>query len=379
MKPNPPFEKPLLEVRQDEENTLNVILQGPADISTAPALIRQLSASVPPNQTIQQVKVDFARVTRLDDYGAMVVLRLVQILKLNHDQLSFVNLAPEHEKTLALVDFGQPDCRIPSHKSGNLIIRLGDATISVFQGGTLFVEFIGAMVFSLMRVLKRPQSFRANDAITYMKTTGVDALPVVGLISFLLGLIMAFMSSLQLSQFGANLYVASLVSLAMVSELGPIMTAIVVAGRSGSAYAAEISTMKISEEIDALVVMGFDPNLFLVLPRVVAAMVVVPILTVFAGIFAVAGGLVIGVLMLSLSPGAYIQQSLEALSLFEVMWGFSKSVVFALLIALTGCFRGLQARGGAAAVGSAATSAVVTSIFLIILFDSVFAIIRSYW
>jgi phospholipid/cholesterol/gamma-HCH transport system permease protein len=189
---------------------------------------------------------------------------------------------------------------------------------------------------------------------------------------------MAFMSSLQLTQFGANLYVASLVALAMVSELGPIMTAIVVAGRSGSAYAAEISTMKISEEIDALVVMGFDPNLFLVLPRMTAAMVV-PLLTVFANIFAVAGGLVIGVFMLNLSPGAYINQSLDALSLFELAWGLSKSLVFALLIALSGCFRGFQAPGGAAAVGNAATSAVVTGIFLIILFDSIFAVIRSYW
>ena len=379
MHPPLPSGKPLFELQQEDENTLTVILHGRADITTAPVLIRQLPASVPSNQTIQQLKVDFAHVTQFDDYGAMAVLRLVQILQLNHDQLSFVNLAPDHEKTLALVDFGQPDCRIPSHKSGNLIVELGDATISVFRGGACFVEFIGAMVFSLLRVFRRPRSFRAGDTIAYMKTTGVDALPVVGLITFLLGLIMAFMSSLQLSQFGANLYVASLVSLAMVSELGPIMTAIVVAGRSGSAYAAEISTMKISEEIDALVVMGFDPNVFLVLPRVVAAMVVVPLLTVFASIFAVAGGLVIGVLMLNLSPGAYINQSLNALTLFEVMWGLSKSVVFALLIALTGCFRGMQARGGAAAVGSAATSAVVTSIFLIILFDSIFAVIRSYW
>jgi phospholipid/cholesterol/gamma-HCH transport system permease protein len=212
-----------------------------------------------------------------------------------------------------------------------------------------------------------------------MEKTGVNALPIVALISFLLGLVIAFMSSLQLAQFGANIYVASLVGIAMVSELGPIMTAIVVAGRSGSAYAAEIGTMKIAEEIDALTVMGFDPVLFLVVPRMLAALVVIPILTFFSDIFAILGGLLVGVTLLDLTANAYLSQTLKALSLFEVCWGASKSVVFALIISWIGCLKGFETRGGADAVGNAATSAVVTSIFLIILFDSAFAIIRSYF
>ena len=199
------------------------------------------------------------------------------------------------------------------------------------------------------------------------------------MISFLLGLIIAFMSSMQLKQFGANIYVASLVALAMVSELGPIMTAIVVAGRTGSAFAAEIGTMKISEEIDALFTMGFDPTLFLVVPRMIALIIVLPILTLFSDVFAIAGGLVIGVLMLELSPGAYIAQTIETLGMTEIIWSFVKSIIFAALISWVACLRGFQARGGAASVGNAATSAVVSSIFLIILFDSVFAVIRSYW
>jgi len=197
--------------------------------------------------------------------------------------------------------------------------------------------------------------------------------------SFLLGLVKAFMSSLQLQQFGANIYVASLVAVAMVSELGPIMTAIVVAGRSGSAFAAEIGTMKISEEIDALVAMGFNPTLFIVVPRIIASVIVVPMLTLFADLFAVAGGLVVGVFLLDLTANAYISQTLQALTLFEVCWGMLKSVVFALLIVWIGCLRGFQTRGGADAVGNSATSAVVSSIFLIILFDSIFAVVRSFW
>jgi phospholipid/cholesterol/gamma-HCH transport system permease protein len=195
-----------------------------------------------------------------------------------------------------------------------------------------------------------------------MEKTGVNAVPIVALISFLLGLVISFMSSLQLQQFGANLYVASLV-----------------AGRSGSAFAAEIGTMKISEEIDALFAMGFDPTLFLVIPRIVASVIVVPLLTIFSNIFAIAGGLVVGVFILDLTISSYITQTIKVLTLFEVMWGMSKSVVFALLISWVGCLRGFQTKGGADAVGNAATSAVVSGIFLIILFDSMFAVGRSYW
>jgi phospholipid/cholesterol/gamma-HCH transport system permease protein len=207
----------------------------------------------------------------------------------------------------------------------------------------------------------------------------VDAVPIVGLISFLMGLIMAFVSSLQLAQFGASIYVASLVALSMVSELGPIMTAIVVAGRSGSAFAAEIGTMRISDEIDALFTMGISPTQFLVVPRIVAAMVVVPLLTLFADIFAILGGMLISLTMLDLTVVTYISQTIKSLSLFEFVWGLMKSIVFAGLVAWIGCLRGFQVRGGASEVGNAATSAVVSGIFLIILFDSIFAVIRSYW
>ena len=212
-----------------------------------------------------------------------------------------------------------------------------------------------------------------------MQGTGVDALPLVGLISFLLGLIIAFMSSVQLEQFGANIYVASLVSLSMTRELGPIMTAIIVAGRSGSAFAAEIGTMKISEEVDALFTMGFDPTRFLVVPKIIASIIVVPLLTLFSGLFGILGGLVVGISMLDLTANAYITQTIETLDLFDVFWGFMKSGVFALLIAWVGCLRGFQVRGGAASVGQATTSAVVSSIFLIIVSNSIFSVMLRYW
>jgi len=212
-----------------------------------------------------------------------------------------------------------------------------------------------------------------------MQRTGVDALPIVCLISFLLGLIMAFMSSVQLKQFGANIYVASLVSLSMVRELGPIMTAIIVAGRSGSSFAAEIGTMKISEEVDALFTMGFDPTRFLVLPKLIASVIVVPMLTLFSDVFAILGGLLVGVSMLDLTTSSYMTQTMKTLTAFDIALGLVKSGVFAMIIAWIGCLRGFQVRGGAASVGQATTSAVVSSIFLIILTDSVFSVILRYW
>jgi len=212
-----------------------------------------------------------------------------------------------------------------------------------------------------------------------MQRVGVDGLPIVALISFLMGLIMAFMSSVQLQQFGANIYVASLVGLAMTRELGPIITAIIVAGRSGSAFAAEIGTMKISEEVDALFTMGFNPVLFLVVPKLIAALVMVPILTLFSDLFAIIGGLLVGISMLDLTVNSYMAQTIKTLTLFDVFWGVLKSGVFAVLITWIGCLRGFQVRGGAASVGQATTSAVVSSIFLIILTDSIFSVILRYW
>ncbi|MCF8110797.1 MAG: MlaE family lipid ABC transporter permease subunit [Desulfobacteraceae bacterium] len=379
MNHDPDSKTACFDIREDENGSLAFFFRGRLDISTAPQCLSRLSSLVKSRKPPKLLIIDLGDVTRMDDYGAMVILRLIQGLSPGPDGFRLENAGENHGRILSLVDFGQPECSVPSRVQDNIIVQLGESTIKSLKGALFFIEFIGAMVFACARAIKSPGSFRVNDTIRHMQNTGVHALPVVGLISFLLGLIMAFMSSLQLSQFGANLYVASLVGLAMVSELGPIMTAIIVAGRSGSAYAAEISSMKISEEVDALYVMGFDPNLFLVLPRMIAAMVVVPLLTVFSCIFAVAGGLAIGVFFLDLSIGAYIAQTIESLTIFELCWGLSKSLIFAILIALTGCLRGFQARGGADSVGNAATSAVVTSIFLIILFDSVFAVIRSYW
>ena len=280
---------------------------------------------------------------------------------------------------MAGFDAPDTDGSAPRPPSPGMVVRLGEATIDHAYSIRFMVSFLGSVAMAFFPGSDPPQKPASGRHHLVHGKTGVNAVPIVGLISFLLGLVMAFMSSIQLKQFGANIYVASLVSIAMVSELGPIMTAIVVAGRSGSAFAAEIGTMKISEEIDALVTMGFEPALFLAVPRILAALIVVPVLTLFADIFAIAGGLMVASFMLDLTMVSYMDKTIETLTLFEVCWGAGKSVVFAAIISWVGCLRGFQTRGGADAVGNAATSAVVTSVFLIILSDSAFAILRSTW
>jgi phospholipid/cholesterol/gamma-HCH transport system permease protein len=353
---------------------------GRVDHHCAAELIRSLKAEVEARQP-KKVTADLNRITYFDDFGVLVLTELRNHLSKRNISFSMIQPPPKAGEVLALFNFDDPDaCKmVEPKKKHNLIIRFGDAFIHQLYHIRYLVSFLGSVVLCLYHVARHPSSLRFSDTMDLMQKTGVDAVPIVGLISFLLGLIMAFVSSIQLEQFGASIYVASLVALSMVSELGPIMTAIVVAGRSGSAFAAEIGTMRISDEIDALFTMGISPTLFLVVPRIIAAVLVVPLLTIFADLFAIFGGLVISVSMLDLTASTYISQTIKSLDMFEFTWGLIKSIVFAALIAWIGCLRGFQVRGGASGVGNAATSAVVSGIFLIILFDSIFAVIRSYW
>jgi phospholipid/cholesterol/gamma-HCH transport system permease protein len=380
MKPPPVDASQFYNLQAGPDGTIGLQFIGRIDHQCAAALIDSLKAEVKARRP-KKVFADLNRITYFDDFGVLVLNELRNLLNESQIPFSMIQPPPKAGEVLALFNFDDPDtCKvIEPKKKHNLIIRFGDAFISHLDNLRYLVSFLGSVVLCLGQVARHPSRLRFSDTMNLMQKTGVDAVPIVGLISFLLGLIMAFVSSMQLEQFGASVYVASLVALSMVSELGPIMTAIVVAGRSGSAFAAEIGTMRISDEIDALFSMGIPPTLFLAVPRIIAAIVVVPLLTLFADLFAIFGGLVISVSMLDLTASTYINQTIKSLDLFEFSWGLMKSVIFAALIAWIGCLRGFQVRGGASEVGNAATSAVVSGIFLIILFDSIFAVIRSYW
>lgn len=369
------------EARESAEGEWTFALTGRIDAGNAALILSEIGGLLREKKPLR-LAMDLGGIQYMDDFGVLVLLELKRQAPSGEGAFRILNPGPKIQEILDMMDFealATEHAALKKKRPPNALVRLGEAGIRQFSEGRFALSFVGDVCLALGYVLLHPRSLRGEDTIQAMQRTGVDAVPIVGLISLLMGLIMAFMSAVQLEQFGANIYVASLVSLAMVRELGPIMTAILVAGRSGSSYAAEIGTMKISEEVDALFSMGFDTTRFLVVPKVIASILVVPVLTLFSDLFAIFGGLIVGVFMLNLTAGAYIDQTIRTLTLFDVSWGFFKSAVFGLLIAWVGCLRGFQVRGGAAAVGQATTSAVVSGIFLIILFDSIFAVILTYW
>jgi len=255
--------------------------------------------------------------------------------------------------------------------------RAGKVVYEIWQDISFHINFIGSISYAMLDVLKHPAKVRWTDAFSAAERAGVNALPIIILVSFLVGLIMAFQASIPMRMFGADIFIANLIGLAVIRELGPLMTAIVLTGRSGSAFAAEIGTMKINEEINALTTMGLDPIAFLVTPRIIAAMLMTPLLAIFADIVGVLGGLVV-VMALGHPPIVYYNQVVATVKWDDFVGGLIKCFVFGILIAVSGCMRGLETGSGPSSVGESTTKAVVTGIILITIVDGIFAVIYFY-
>lgn len=323
---------------------------------------------------------DLAALQYIDGAGALSLVEMENRAQRRSIPSTVRNMGLEAQGMMELIDrrsLVAPSIRAEKISS-RFFDRVGEAGITFFKDFVSLLTFLGELLTAIAYCIGHPRAVRWGDVAFYMKKSGSAALPIVGLISILIGLIMAFMSSLQLKQFGASIFVADLVGIAVVKELAPMMTAIVVAGRSGSAFAAEIGTMVVNEEVDALVTMGFDPIRFLAVPKVIAALIVVPLLTVYAMMFGIIGGLFVGVIGLDLTFYSYVQETMNSIAVFDVFSSLVKAAVFAFLIAGIGCQRGFQAFGGAESVGESTTSAVVSAIFLIIVTDSAFAIVFHY-
>jgi len=327
-----------------------------------------------------RVELAVGGIDYLDSGGALALCLMEEAARKAGADFRLAQAGPEVRGMLALVDLDKIRRRpLRAEERGlGFVEQVGQASLELWRDFVELVTFLGDFLIALSRALRRPRLVRWQETFFYMEQVGVNGLPIVGLISFLLGLIIAFMSSLQLKTFGADAYVAALVSVAMVRELGPIMTAILVAGRSGSSFAAEIGTMRVNEEVDALEVMGFDPTDFLAIPKMLAALAVVPVLTIYSCVAGILGGMVVGIWGLGLTPYTYLHHTIDSLSAYGITTALIKSLAFALIIAGIGCQRGFVVRGGAQAVGSATTSAVVTAMFLIIVADSAFAVLFYY-
>ncbi len=257
-------------------------------------------------------------------------------------------------------------------KAESLLAHVGRATVQFFEEVQGVLGFFGSAVLAAFGLLREPRTGNWKAILPTMERSGADAVPIVVLINFLVGFVMGFQGATQLKQFGANLYVADLVGLSVTRELGPLMTAIILCGRSGAAFAAELGSMCVSEEIDALRTMGFGPIRYLVLPRMVALMLVLPLLTLLGDLMGMLGGLVVGISSLGLTFGGYLFETQKAVSMWDVFSGLIKSVVFAMAISLISCQQGFATTGGAEGVGRRTTASVVSILFALIILDAGF-------
>jgi phospholipid/cholesterol/gamma-HCH transport system permease protein len=326
----------------------------------------------------REVTFDAASLGRWDS-GLLTFLLDIRSLCADRDIAFRTHSLPEGVRRLLALSAAVParaDARRTADREG-LLARVGKKWIGYSRVAGDALGFLGEAMQSLGRALVGRANFRRSDFILFLQHCGADALPIVSLISILIGLILAFVGSLQLKMFGAQIFVANLVGIAMVREMGAMMTAIIMAGRTGAAYAAQLGTMQVNEEIDALQTFGVSPSDFLVLPRMLALIIMMPLLCIYANMLGIFGGYVVGVHMLDLSATQYLEQTVRWIKLKDISLGIGKSVVFGIIIAICGCLAGLQSGRNAAAVGAAATTAVVTAIVWIIVADGLFAVLTS--
>lgn len=335
--------------------------------------VRQELASEPPPS-----QVDFD-VSQLSHWDSGVLSFLVQVDELAAEQGVATNRdsLPEGLRRLVELATAVPETKDAraEEKKGSFLARLGGTVQDVSAGARGMVEFLGEVTAAVGRMFRGRARFRMVDLMSFIQDCGAQALPIVTLISFLVGLILAFVGAVQLEQFGAQIYVANLVGIAMAREMGAMMAAIIMAGRTGAAFAAQLGTMRVNQEIDALQVMGLPPMDFLVLPRVIALCLMMPLLTLYADLVGIIGGGVVAAAMLDLGPRVYYDQTVYGVTMNDFLTGLIKSAVFGVLIAFSGCLRGIQCGNSASAVGDAATSAVVTGIVMIIVADAMFTVV----
>ncbi len=303
------------------------------------------------------------------------VLRLARKLNLVTDLQSL----PEGIRGLLVMSEAVPPRgeRRPAPTPSSMLLLIGQSTLQITRALGESNHFLGQSLLTLWRFMWGRARFLRSDIAVFIQETGPQALPIVGIINVLLGVILGFMGAVQLQQFGAGIYVADLVALGQTREIAPMMTAIVMAGRTGAAYAAQLGTMQVNEEIDALKTFGFSPMEFLVLPRMLALALMFPLLVLYADALGIFGGYLVGVGVLDLSTTEYIQQTRQAIDLSDIALGVVKGSIFGIMVAVTGCMHGIQSGRSASAVGNAATNAVVSGIIAIIVMTAIFAVLTN--
>ena len=323
--------------------------------------------------------LDGSGITRLDTAGALFLLRVAAAGGKGAE--AWQGLAAEDAALLDLVRerlAAGGEVPAPAAKP-SLVARLGERAWAHLEQVSGFLAFLGEAAVAAARLVRDPRRLRWQALLTAIEDAGSDALPIVGLLSFLIGVVVAYQGGQLLKTYGANIFIVDMVTLTMVREMAPLIVAIIVAGRTGSAYTAQIGTMQVTEEVDALRTIGIHPIDLLVLPKMIALLVALPLLTLFADVMSVFGGMVVAWWLLGFSMSDFAERIPDVLSWRSLLVGVGKAPVFALIIALVGCFQGFQVRGGADSVGRQTTVSVVQAIFLVIIVDAILVVNFGSW
>ncbi|MCR9176525.1 MAG: MlaE family lipid ABC transporter permease subunit [Alphaproteobacteria bacterium] len=324
-----------------------------------------------------RVIVDAHGLTGIDSAGAWALRRTLNAFEVRGIEARLEGLSETYRPILEKAYLPDPAAEIGPPEVNPLIAvleRAGRETLNGLQVARNLLGFLGLVLTWLARAIVQPGRIRFTAVIAQIERTGVNALPIVGLLCFLVGVVLAYMGALQLERFGAKQLTVNLVGVSVLREIGILLTAIIVAGRSGSAFAAQIGTMKVNQEVDALETLGLSAIEVLVLPRVIALMIALPALAVFGDLMGLMGGAVVAIFLLDMSSAQFMTQLVGAVSIWDFSTGLIKAPIFALVIALVGCYDGLNVTGSAESVGQQTTRAVVESIFIVIVLDAAFAI-----
>ena len=326
-----------------------------------------------------QATADGARIAALDATGAWVLQKLLLRLRDEGVSVTLRGLRPEFARLLEVVAQQLADASDPPAASAppTALERIGRGAEAARQQSVALLSFVGESALALAGCIAQPARMRWRPILYNIRRAGFDALPIVGLLSFLLGIVVAYQAADQLRRFGANIFVADLVGLSMLREFAPLITAIIIAGRSGSAYAAQIGTMSVTEEIDAMRTLGIAPLDLLVVPKIIALVIALPLLTVFADVLGVFGGMIMARAQLGVGFTEFLDRFVKAVSMADYLIGICKAPVFAVIITVVGCFQGFGTQGGADSVGRQTTRSVVQSIFLVIVADALFSVAFS--
>jgi len=328
--------------------------------------------------TKEQIEIDGAKVTKMDSAGAWLLIQWINNLSGKKMTPKLINFPENSEKLIHLIQKRDPKPdSLPKVQELNWISRVGKLGVQQWQGGLLYLSFVGELSLELLRILRRPSHFRWKALLGSIYRTGFEALPIIGLLSFMIGVVLTYQMGVQLQTYGANIFIVDLLGLSVLREFSPLITAIMIAGRTGSSFTAELGLMKANQEINALDTMGVTPAELLLLPKILGLFIALPLLTVWADIFGIFGGMVMSNNLLGISWFDFLTRFQHQIPLKALLIGLGKAPIFALIISSVGCFQGMTVKDTADSIGKNTTKSVVFAIFFIIVADAIFSVIFS--